>query len=192
MKLGSIRGLSGMIPVLKDSGAQGPDPVYWVFSETTESKWANLTIIVPGDYNSECPKTFGHYHGVDINETYHLIEGEGVLVMQKKFFDGSGNWIEDKVEEVYLIKANPGDEILITPVWGHSWSNVGELPIISFDDWRSGHKSSDYEVIERLQGMAYYLIKENGEIKTVPNSNYKDLPEAKWVTAAEFKSIQTA
>jgi oxalate decarboxylase/phosphoglucose isomerase-like protein (cupin superfamily) len=186
VKLGSVRELSGLKPVLKDAEATGPDPVYWVFSEVTDSKWANITIIAPGDFNKECPKTFGHYHGTDVNETYHLVEGQGVLVMQKKHFD-NGNWVEDMVDEVVLVKANPGDEILITPEWGHSWHNTGESPLISFDDWRTGHDPADYAAIERLRGMAYYLVKEDGKINAIPNQNYKNLPEPSWLSATEFR-----
>lgn len=167
--------------------AQGPDPVYWVFTEATEDRWANVTIIAWGNYGGELPKTFGHYHPDNaVDETYHLIEGEGVLQMQKKHFE-SGQLDPKRVDEVYLIKARPGDEVVIKNIWGHSWTNTGKLPLISFDDWRSGHTPSDYEPIERVKGMAYYLVEENGVVKAIPNPNYKDLPEPKWVSAEEFE-----
>lgn len=185
MKLGSVRDLSGLRAVLKDPSSLGPDPVYWVYSEIADGRWANLTVIAPGRFTDEYPKTFGHYHGSAVNETYHLIEGEGVLLLQKKHFEG-GKWIPEKVDEVILIKAKPGDEILITPEWGHSWSNLGEGPLLSFDDWRSGHSPFDYEDIKSLQGLAYYLIEENGRVKAVPNPKYVDLPEPKWLNAQEF------
>lgn len=188
MKLGSIRELEGNRPVLKDPQASGPDPVYWVFSEVSDEKWANVTVIAPGLYNGEYPKTFGHYHGTDVDETYHLIEGDGVLQLQSKYIDEKGEWVRDRVKEVYLVRVKPGEEVLITPEWGHSWSNVGKLPILSFDNWRSGHKPTDYEDIQKLQGLAYYLVEENGELKAVPNPHYKDLPKAKWVSAEEFKN----
>lgn len=189
MKLGSTRELSGLKPVLKDANSAGPNPVYWVFSECSEGKWANVTVIAPGKIGEEYPKTFGHYHGTDVDEIYRLIEGEGVLLLQKKFFDESGNWVKEKVAEVVLIKTKPGDEILITPEWGHSWSNIGGGPLISFDDWRSGHAPTDYSDIESLQGLAYYLVEEKGGIKALPNPNYKDLPEPRWMSAEEFKKL---
>ncbi len=186
MRIGSIRQLAALKTVLKDPQAPGPDPAYWVFDEISEAKWANLTIITPGSYNGEFPKTFGHYHPTDApKETYHLISGEGILLMQKKHLE-NGEWTPEKVDEVYLIKAKPGDEIVITPEFGHSWSNIDSEPLVSFDDWRSGHQPSDYEPISQLHGMAYYLIEENGQPKAVPNSSYKDLPKPRWVTAEEF------
>lgn len=187
MKLSSTRELSAMKPVLKDPNSVGPDPVYYVLSGISDGKWENITIITAGDYLSECPKTFGHYHtpGTTVNETYHLIEGEGILQLQKKHFE-NGKWIPDMVDEVFLVRVKPGEEVIIRPEYGHSWSNVGDLPLISFDDWRSGHDPSDYEDIERLQGLAYYLVKEGGEIKAVPNPNYKNLPEPIWISADEY------
>lgn len=189
MKINSIRELTGNRPVLKDPDSSGPDPVYWVFSEVSNSSWANITIIAPGLYGDEYPKTFGHYHGVDVDETYHQIEGEGILQLQKKKI-ANGKWIENEVEEVLLVRVKPGEDLLITPEYGHSWSNVGKGPLISFDNWRSGHTPSDYEVIQRLQGLAYYLIEEGGKITAAPNPKYNNLPEPQWITASEWATRQ--
>jgi oxalate decarboxylase/phosphoglucose isomerase-like protein (cupin superfamily) len=106
--------------------------------------------------------------------------------MQKKQIK-DGIWIEDEVSEVVLIKAKVGDEIIIKPEWGHSWSNIGKTPLITFDNWTFGHTSQDYKLMERLKGMAYYIIEENDQPKAVPNPNYKALPEPHWLTAQEFK-----
>lgn len=186
MKLSSVRELAGLKTVLKDQESLGPDPAYWVFGDISKEEWANLTIIAPGNYNGEYPKTFGHYHPENAStETYYLISGEGILQMQKKHLE-NGERVPEIVDEVYLIKAKPGDKIVITPEFGHSWSNTGTKPLISFDDWREGHSPSDYEPISQQHGMAYYLIQENGQTKAIPNPNYKDLPEPKWITAEEF------
>jgi glucose-6-phosphate isomerase, archaeal len=188
MKLGSTRTLEGLKPVLKDPSSLGPDPVYWVFDEVGADIWANVTITAPGRLGEEYPKTFGHYHPVDApDELYRVISGEGIFQMQKKKVV-NGEWIEDEVEEVVLIKGQVDDEIIIKPEWGHSWSNIGETPLITFDNWTFGHSPTDYDVIERLKGMAYYLVEEEGEVKAIKNPNYKNLPEPKWLTAEEFKS----
>ncbi len=190
MKLASVRSLEELKEVLRDPAEDEPDPVYWVFSGVGDSKWENLTIIAPGKSQDgdEFPKTYGHYHPMDAsNETYHLLSGEGILLMQKKFME-NGRWVENKVEEVCLIKMKPGDEVVIKPQWGHSWSNSGIMPLLSFDDWKSGHTPDDYKVIESLRGMAYYLIRENSEVEVSPNPNYNNLPLPVWMSADEFKS----
>lgn len=188
MQLKSTRSLIQLKSVLKDPNSTGPDQVYWVFSDVTSDKWANITITVPGNLNGEYPKTFGHYHGTQINETYHVIEGEAVMILQKKHFDG-GKWIPGMVDDVYLIKAKPGDEIVIAPEYGHSWSNTGNVPFITYDDWTSGHELSDYEPIEKMKGLAYYLIEDNGEVKAIANPNYQNLPEPIWLTVEEFRNL---
>lgn len=186
MKLASRRNLAELQAVLKDPPAAGPDPVYWVFSDITEERWENLTVIAEGRIAAEYPKTFGHYHSQPVGEVYHVVAGEGILVLQKKFLEGE-RWIAEKVSEVILIKAQPGDQIVITPEWGHGWSNIGDLPLLLFDDWRAGHSPRDYEVVKKLHGLAYYLVDHNSQPTAEPNPHYIDLPEPRWLTAEEFK-----
>lgn len=188
MKLGTQKTLLDLKPVLKDPESTGSDPVYFVFKDVSGDKWANITIIQNGKIGEEYPKTFGHYHGVQVNETYRIVAGEGVVQLAKKYFDGD-EWNSKKVAAVYLVKVKPGDEIIITPEFGHSSSNTGNFPLILFDDWRSGHEPTDYEDIEKLQGLPYYLVEENGELKAVPNPNYQNLPEPTWITAEDFAKL---
>ncbi len=196
MKIGSTRTLEENREVLKDPDSVGPDPVYWVFSGIETVPWDNMTVFAPGRYTStslstngggEYPKTFGHYHPEDSkDEVYTVIHGDGIFVMQKKFFDENGQWVENKVSEVVLIFAKHGDEVVIKPEWGHSWSNVGDDPLITSDNWIWGHTPADYEVIGKMHGMAYYLIEEAGAPKAVPNPNYADLPEPQWLNVEQF------
>lgn len=193
MRLGSVRDLIGIAPVLMDPEAKGPDPVYFVFNGISDQaggdgKWTNMTVMAAGKLGEEYPKTFGHYHGSKNLETYRVLSGEGILQLQKKFYDQK-MWVTEKCSEVWLIKAKAGDELTIDPEFGHNWSNTSNLPLVLIDNWTMGHDPSDYVMIERLQGMAYYLINEEGEVKAKPNPKYKDLPEAKWVDADEFCRI---
>lgn len=188
MKLASIRGLVGLRPVLKDPDSSGPDPVYWVFSDISPDKFANITIISPGNFSQEYPKTFGHYHSVLTNETYKVIFGEGVLLLQKKHLE-NGLLVPGRVDEVFLIKAQAGDELIITPEYGHSWANTSNEALILADTWREGHTPADYEPIEKTKGLAYYLVENNGSIVPLANNNYHNLPEPKWLTAAEWKAV---
>ncbi|MBI3577094.1 hypothetical protein HY086_03600 [Candidatus Gottesmanbacteria bacterium] len=189
MNLASSRTLGEMRAVLLDPASAGPDPVYQVFSNLENPPaggWVNKTVISAGKIGREFSKTFGHYHGTPLPEIYHEVHGQGVLLLQKKHFE-NGVWVPEMVDEVFLIKASDGDEITITPEYGHCWSNVGEEELILYDNWHSGHQPADYEMIKKLSGMAYYLTSENGEIKAIPNPNYKSLPEARRVSVAEYK-----
>lgn len=188
MKLGTQKTLEQLKPVLINSKSSGSDPVYFVFQEIKDEKWANITIIQNGKLGIEYPKTFGHYHSTDVNEIYHVVTGEGILQLNKKHMDGD-KWDPSRVDAVYLVKAQVGDEVLITPEYGHSWSNTGNFPLISFDNWTSGHQPSDYEEIEKHHGLAYYLVEEGGHPKAIPNPNYRNSPEPIWITAEEFATI---
>jgi oxalate decarboxylase/phosphoglucose isomerase-like protein (cupin superfamily) len=190
MRVISIRDLEGNRPVLMNPLATGPSPVYQVYSELGDPIWINRTEIVSGDYSGEYPKTFGHYHGATTPEKYRVVSGNGVLVLQKKHLK-NGIVVPEEVEDILLIKANPGDELIISAEWGHSWSNVGNEALVLLDDWHEGHSPRDYLVMERLRGMAYYLIKEGVEITVLPNENYKNLPDPSWVSVEEFKNRTT-
>jgi glucose-6-phosphate isomerase len=178
MTLKSSRSSEQMKEVMMDPNVtSGPDPVYEVFNELGNPMWENQTVIYPRKLGQEFPKTYGHYHGTAINETYTVISGTGVMVLQNR-----------DLTKILFVSAQPGDQIIITPKWGHSWSNIGSEPLVTRDDWRSGHQDSDYEFQKAHHGMAYYLIEENGEIKAVPNPNYQNLPAPIWLTAAEFSN----
>ncbi len=192
MLLKSTRTLKEMIPVLLsrdvEKSANESDPVYWVFSNVSKS-WENMTVISPGNYDGEFPKTFGHYHSSSGTiERYKLLTGQGILLMQKrKFVDD--DWAVDQIEKIYFVEFLPGDEIDITPEWGHSWSNIGNEPLVTLDNWRDGHTPQDYEPIEKMGGMGYYLISKNGGAEFIPNKSYKELPKPEWITAEDFNKI---
>lgn len=188
MLLKSTRTFEEMIPVLMEhSQEKDKSPVYWVFSSVSK-KWENMTVISPDNLGTEFPKTFGHYHSTSTVEKYKLLSGLGLLVMQKrKFVDD--DWKDNQIERVCFVEFLPGDELDITPEWGHSWSNIGSEPLVTLDDWKDGHQESDYDSVKKLRGMSYYLINKNGQAEFVPNENYKNLPTPEWLTASDFNKL---
>jgi glucose-6-phosphate isomerase len=189
VKINTVRTLKDLKPVLLSPPKNLEIEVYWVFSEMTKGKWANMTVITPEMVGDEYPKTFGHYHGSNINEISHVISGEGIYQIQKKHYDSEGKWIPDEVDAVYFVKGQPGDEIVTTSEYAHSWTNLGKIPLVLFDDWRSGHTEHDYEHIRNLKGMAYYVTINDGNLDLIPNPNYKNLPPPKIVTADNYREL---
>ena len=186
MKLNVARTLEDLRLVLLDPKCAGPETVYWVFGKATiDVSWENMTIITPGLLGRELPKTYGHYHGTNIDEIYAEVSGEGILLLQKKI-EGDGTFVPNEVSEVLLIKVSHGEQVTIRPQYGHSWSNTGPQPLITYDNWKAGHSPSDYEVIKDLHGMAYYLTMEGDKIVPFPNPNYRNLPEPLFLTVGEF------
>lgn len=189
MKVATTKSLDDLRVVLKDQQSSGQDPAYWVFDEVSENQWSNCTVLPAGSNGDEYHKTFGHYHLESTPvEVYKLIHGRGVFILQKKHLE-RGVLIPEIVDEVYIIQLSEGDEVKIKPEWGHTLVNLGSLPLVTFDDWRSGHTRADYEPIQKQHGMAYYLVEEDGQIKAVANPNYQNPPTPLWVSAAEFNSL---
>jgi len=196
MRLEWLRPKSELKEVLYEPRSVGPEIAYWIFSDLTIEKWKDMTVIAPGLYGKEFPKTYGHYHTPHVYETYKLVHGDGTFLLQKKHYENyvaSGartkKWIPEQVDEVYMVKFSAGDELIIPQDFGHSWSNVGATPLITFDDWTSGHTATDYEAIKKLKGMAFYITLGGNGIKFVPNPNYKKLPDPKVITAKEFQRL---
>ncbi len=193
MLLKSTRTLEELLPVLSNKSlGEGIDlksPVYWVFSGVSK-QWENMTLISPGDFNGEFPKTFGHYHSSDTTERYKLLSGKGILLMQKRQFVDD-DWQSDRIEKIYFVEFLPGNELDITREWGHSWSNIGNEPLVTLDNWRDGHTPGDYKPIEDMGGMGYFLVKKDNGAEFIPNTKYKDLPKPEWVTADEFNRINS-
>ncbi len=189
MLLKSTRTLGEMVPVLLNdvSKMDFMTPTYWVFSNVSKI-WENMTVISPGNYSGEFPKTFGHYHFSSTVEKYKLLSGRGLLLLQKRKFSDD-DWVSDQIDKIFFVEFLPGDEINITPEWGHSWSNIGNEPLITLDDWKDGHTPQDYEPIEKMKGMGYYLISKNGSAEFIPNKKYKELPKPEWVTAKDFNKV---
>ena len=176
MRLASSRSLLEEMKVVfyEADVTSAPDPVYQVFTDLGDHFWINKTVIAAGRLGNEYPKTFGHYHGANIDEKYYVAQGKGILQLQSD-------------NEVFLIKAGVGDEVIIKPKYGHSWSNVGDKELVLFDNWSTPHSPADYEQIEKMHGMAYYIVEDGGDTKVIANKNYKDLPSPVWMTAKEFE-----
>lgn len=188
MEIKSSRTLEELKSVLQNPDANGPNVVYWVFKDITQSTWANMTVTVAGRYDKEYPKTYGHYHtSSEADEVYRLIHGRGIFLLQKKHIDENGNFVPDIVDEVYVIQADtPDEEIVVPKEYGHSWSNIGDTPLITFDNWIYDHNPADYKPIEKLKGLVYYVVENNGNVELIPNPNYKKHPKPIWVTPKEF------
>jgi|GEM_PF-528690 len=188
MELHSTRSAESLREVMFNPNASGPKDAYWVFSKVTNDKWENLTIITTGMYDNEYPKTYGHYHTASHEtEVYKLVSGTGLFLLQKKHLDENNNFVLNVVDEVIVVKAEtPGEEISIPDGYAHSWSNIGNTPLITMDNWVWWHKDTDYEPIQSMKGMAFYITNKQGKIELIPNSNYINHPKPTWVTVSEF------
>lgn len=184
-----------MKEVLMDPEAPGPEIHYYMIRGGSDKK--NITIWETGIVGGEYIKTYGHYHVGKLDETYWIVSGEGIVLLQKRRKDSNGKEIDHELELFYAISVKEGDSVFIPSGIGHLVVNTGDTWLVTKDDSPvnfaevdpvslPGH--ADYEAVKKMRGFGYYIVGENGETKAVPNSNYKALPEVEWMSAQEYKN----
>jgi oxalate decarboxylase/phosphoglucose isomerase-like protein (cupin superfamily) len=173
-----------MKEVLMHPEAPGPNVHYYMIRGGRKKK--NITIWEPGTVGGEYIKAYGHYHIIDFKETYYILEGEGILLLQKRAKDASGNSIDDAIEYFEARKVKAGDIIDIPSFMGHLLVNIGNTWLVTSDqspvelnDNPGAPAHADYEAVKKMRGFAYYVVEENGTPTLVKNTLYKFAPEAK-------------
>lgn len=190
-----------MKDVLMHPELPGPQIHYYMIRGGKDKK--NITVWETGTIGGEYIKTYGHYHVGKLDETYWVIEGEGVVLLQTRKKDSDGNSIDNEIESFIAIKVKPGDSVFIPSGTGHLVANIGKTWLVTSDDSPvnfeevdpvslPGH--ADYEPVKKMRGFAYYLIEDpstssgqgNGQPKLVKNPTYKSVPEPEWFTPEEY------
>ena len=127
-------------------------------------------------------KTYGHYHVGDLDETYWIVQGEGIALLQKMVVE-NGEPQPDKIEEFKVVKVKAGDSVYMPTGFGHLVVNTGKEWLVTVDDRPvegAGDSASmpghaDYEMVKRMRGFAYYVVEKNGVPTLVPNKLYKEV-----------------
>lgn len=171
-----------MQEVLMDPNGKGPAIHYYMIRGGKNQK--NITVWEPGTVSGEYIKTYGHYHVGDLDETYWVLFGEGVALLQKLAIDAQGIMIPDMVEEFKAIPVKAGDSVYMPSGYGHLVANVGATYFATADDSpvnfdeanpvsMPGH--ADYEPVKKMQGFAYYVIEYDGKPALKRNPRYKEV-----------------
>lgn len=182
-----------MLEVLMNPEAPNPDIHYHMIRGGSHQR--NITIWEPGTAGGEYIKTYGHYHMGNLDETYWIIYGSGIVFVQKRARDSSGNPIDDEIEEAYAVVVKPGDAVFIPSEWGHLAVNTGETYFVTADDSPvnfdeenpvslPGH--ADYGAVKKMRGFCYYIIEDNGKPALVENKRYKKIPKIKIISMSEY------
>jgi len=179
-----------MKEVLMDPAGVGPEIHYYMIRGGTEQK--NITIWEPGTISDEYIKTYGHYHVGKLDETYWILYGEGIALLQKLALDDKGNMLPNIVEEFKAVPVKQGMSVYMPAGYGHLVANTGRSYFVTADDSpvnfdekkavsMPGH--ADYELVKQMQGFAYYVVEHNGKPALKKNPKYKE------VRKTEFNSI---
>lgn len=184
-KLFAARDNEKMKEVLMNEEFAGPEVHYYMIRGGKDK--TNITVWETGTVDGEYIKTYGHYHVGNISETYHIIQGEGILLLQKRKIDADGQPIDDEIESFQAIKVKAGDKIFIEPEIGHLIVNTGNIWLVTSDDspvypddvdpvGMPGH--ADYEAVKKMGGFAYFVVEKDGVPTLIKNPKYKIVPEA--------------
>lgn len=182
-----------MQEVLFHPEAPGPKIHYYMLRGGTDK--TNITVWETGTVGGEYIKTYGHYHVGQLDETYWIISGEGIVFLQTRKVDSADSPIDNEIESFKAIRVKAGDSVFIPSGTGHLVVNTGKVWLVTKDDSPvnfaeadpvslPGH--ADYEPLKKLRGFAYYAVEENGKAVLVKNPNYKVIPKPEWLTSQDY------
>lgn len=171
-----------MREVLMDPNGIGPAFHYYMIRGGKNQR--NITIWEPGTVSGEYIKTYGHYHVGDLNETYWILYGEGIALLQKPALNEQGEMIADIVEDFKAVRVRQGDSIYMPSGYGHLVANTGSTYFVTADDSPvdfeekdpvslPGH--ADYELVKQMKGFAYYVVERNGKPILKRNPKYTQI-----------------
>lgn len=172
-----------MQEVLMDPVGVGPAIHYYMIRGGVNQK--NITVWEPGTISGEYIKTYGHYHVGELDETYWILYGEGVALLQKLAVNKKGEMLPDIVEEFKAIFVKSGDSVYMPAGYGHLVANVGTTYFVTADDSpvdfgekkdeasMPGH--ADYELVKKMRGFTYYVVEHKGKPALIRNKLYKEI-----------------
>lgn len=178
----AVRPHEKMKEVLMHPDAPGPATHYYMIRGGSDMR--NITVWEAGTVGGEYIKTYGHYHVGDLDETYWVLIGEGII-LQQKLVEENGVPQPDRVEFFKVIPVKPGDSVYMPPGHGHLAVNTGKTYFVTADDSpvdfgegktavsMPGH--ADYEMVKKMRGFAYYVVEHDGKPALVKNSLYKEV-----------------
>lgn len=132
----------------------------------------DITIIPPRMLGQEFVKTKGHHHSC--KETYNVLEGEAIFLLQKT----KGNIVEN----VYAVKTRKGGAVIIPPDFDHLVINPSNQEL-KIDNWMSKDCENIYDYLEKMKGACYFYIKDPSTklgVNWIKNKNYKQVPELRF------------
>lgn len=148
----------------------------------------DITVIFFGLLGKEFYKTAGHHHietgisKITYPEIYEVLYGTAYFLLQKITQEN------ERVDEIYLIKGNVGQKVVVPPMFGHITINPTQEPLIVANIF-ADNVGSIYEFFKKHRGAAYYITKENNEVKFEKNPNYNNQKEIKISEPNEFPEL---
>jgi len=128
----------------------------------------DITVIPPLMLGQEFTKTKGHGHAGAYGEIYIVLGGQALYLLQK--------YANEKIEDVYVVKAKKGDIVVIPPYYGHVTINPSKKETLKEANWVSVSCQNIYNSFIEKQGACYYFAGK-GWIK---NKKYDKVPKLRF------------
>ncbi len=155
-----------MQDVLMSPHAESPEVHYYMIGGAGMTP--NITVWEHGTVDGEYIKTYGHYHRGELEDTYRVLSGAGVVLLQK------AGATDDVIEDFKVLPCRAGDVLNMPSGYAHVIVNTGSTYLVTSDESR-GMGSADYEPLKRHQGMAFYVVEKDGAPALTPNPRYREV-----------------
>ncbi|HBU07767.1 MAG TPA: glucose-6-phosphate isomerase [Candidatus Omnitrophica bacterium] len=187
-----VRYLKEVKEALAEKSITEPEQLYYIYRGLRDIKDEDIirrnklrydiTVIRPGNLGNEYMKTAGQNHRGDYGELYEVVYGKAWCLLQKKNTKNSRI-----IEDVILIKAVPGDKVVIPPEYGYTLINTGKTHLV-VSRWVSSESSLEYELYKMRGGAAYFVFKDNLGERFEVNPYYQEVPKMR--VARPLKKIE--
>ena len=181
-----------VMEILPRKGVTVPEQLYYIYRGLRDSRDEDIIrgnklrydiiVIRPGKSGNELMKTAGQNHRSGHGELYEIVRGEAWCLLQKK--DVKNSRI---IEDVILVKAVPGDKVVIPPEYGYTLINTGKTHLV-VSRWVSSEFSSECELYKMEGGSAYFVFEDSLGERFEVNPYYQEVPKMR--VARPFKKIE--
>ncbi|MCX6738013.1 MAG: glucose-6-phosphate isomerase [Candidatus Parcubacteria bacterium] len=139
--------------------------LYYMYRGLKEKDYLryDITVILPIMIGSEFNKTKGHTHTNECGETYIVLEGETIFLLQKE----NG----DTIEDVYAVKTKQGEICVVPNLYSHITINPTDKTL-KIANWVDKNMKNSYKGIQERNGGCYFYTTQGW----VKNENYKNIP----------------
>ncbi len=175
--------LSDLEPILLNKYLRYPEKVYWYYKNIhdtnvpQENDVSYDIIYLPfGLLGIEFIKTHIFSSSYCENKCDAVIEvlyGNLTVVIQKNKEKEDPYEFETYVEAINIITLRKGEKLVIPTGVYYTFVNTGVVPVIFSKIGSKTHIQTDYSIMKRERGLAYFLISKNAKIEIVANPRYK-------------------
>jgi glucose-6-phosphate isomerase len=177
-----LRSLATLRPALRDSQADGPDPVYAIAMDVGKRAHRQelqermllfgVVTYAKGRLGDEVIRSQGHVHKVSSHsgwaapEIYEIWAGKALVYMQE--------FVGDQPGRCFAVEAGPSDLVVVPPGWAHTSMSAEPKEHLTFGALCDREYGFQYDEVRRRHGLAWYaLLNAKGEIYWEPNQHYQ-------------------